>query len=114
MTSSAKYPSRVTVNVKSVVPVSPSSFTASVAAILSSASSFKIVPTAAATVICALPGGLESVTVNCSSASRSESPVIRIVTVRLVSPGANVTCPAGSVPPKSAALAGFAPLPTTA
>ena len=69
---------------------------------------------AVAVVICAPPEALDSVTVKPSSGSTVVSPLTLTVIVLLVSPAAKLTTPLGSVPPKSAALAGLAPLPVTA
>ena len=77
-------------------------------------SSFRIVPCADASTISTPTGALDSVTVKSSSGSASVSPVTGITIVRVVSPGANVTCPLGNAPPKSSALAGLEPLPVTA
>ena len=72
------------------------------------------VPTADAVVIWAPPAALDSVTEKPSSGSTAVSPLTLTVIVWLVSPAAKLTWPLGSVPPKSAALAGFVPLPVTA
>ena len=72
------------------------------------------VPTAVAVEIVAPPVAPLSVTVNPSSASTTVSPLTSRLIVRLVWLAANVTVPLGSVPPKSAALAGSPPLPVTA
>jgi ABC-type uncharacterized transport system permease subunit len=108
-------PLRVTVNVKAVVLLFPSGFAAEVAAIANVvASSFWIVPLAAAVVIVAGALGLLKVTVNPSSGSITPSPVTAIVMTFVVSPAAKLTVPVGRVPPKSAASAGAPLLPVTA
>ncbi len=107
-------PVRVTVKVNGVLPELPSNLTASVAAICSAVSSLAIVPEAVAVVIVAPPEALDSVTEKPSSDSTAASPLTLTVIVLAVSPEAKLTAPLGSVPPKSAALAGVPPLPVTA
>ncbi len=107
-------PSRVTVKVNDALPELPSALTASAAAMASPVSSFWIVPITVAVAICAPPEALESVTENPSSGSAAVSPLTLTVMVLAVSPAAKLTVPPGSVPPKSAALAGLGSLPVTA
>jgi len=77
-------------------------------------SSFSMVPVAVAVVIVAALLGLDRVTVKVSSASMLVSPLTLTVMILEVSLAAKVTVPVGNVPPKSAALAGLAPVPVTA
>ena len=70
-----------------------------------------MVPLAVAVVIVAPPLAFDNVTVKPSSGSTVVSPLTLTVSVLLVSPAAKLIWLAGSVPPKSAALA---PLPVTA
>ncbi len=107
-------PIRVTVNVNGVLPEFPSPLAASAAAIARSVSSFRMVPPADGLVICASPDAFDSVTEKPSSGSTAVSPLTFTVMVLLISPAAKLTVPLGSVPPKSAALAGLTPLPVTA
>ncbi len=104
----------MTVNVSAVLPEFPSGWAASAAAIAKATSSLSIVPMAAAVVIWASPEALESVMENPSSGSIVVSPLTFTVIVWLVSPAAKLIWPPGRVPPKSAALAGLAPVPATA
>jgi hypothetical protein len=107
-------PLRVTVNVKAVLPLFPSNWSADPAAIDRPASSFRIVPVAddVPSVVPAL--GFDSVTVNPSSDSYVVSPATLTVTVLLVSPAAKLTVPLGKNPPtKSEPDAAFEPLPAT-
>ena len=98
-----------------MLPVCPSAWVAALATIASAASSFRIVPAAVAPPISVPLLGLESVTVKPSSGSTPLSAATSTVMVRLVSPAAKFTVPAGSTPPtKSVAAAGLAPLPVTA
>jgi len=60
-----------------------------------------------------IPTAFESVTVNPSSGSTIVSPTTLSVITLLVSFAAKLICPVGKVPPKSALVAGFAPLPAT-
>ncbi len=107
-------PVRVTVNVNAVLPVFPSALAASAAAIARAVSSLTIVPEAAGIVIWPPPEALERVTEKPSSRSTALSPLTVTETVLLVSPAAKLTIPLGSVPPKSAASAGWEPVPVTA
>ena len=76
-------------------------------------SSLLIVPIAVAVVMIALLVGLDRVTVKFSSGSAVVSPFTFTVITLDVSPSAKVTVPPGSIPPKSVALAGLAPVPVT-
>ncbi len=78
-------------------------------------SSFRIVPEAVAWVMLPLTG-LEIVTVNPSSGSKSVSPLtLTVIVCGTEEPGGKATVPEGKTPPaKSAALAGLAPEPVTA
>ena len=108
-------PERVTVKVNAVLPLLPSALLADAAAIASDASSFRIVPDAAAVPIVVPAEALERVTVKPLSGSTVLSPATLTVMVLLVSPAAKLTVPEGSAPPvKSVASAAFAPLPVTA
>ena len=101
--------------VNAVLPLLPSALLADAAAIASDASSFRIVPDAAAVPIVVPADALDSVTVKPLSGSTVLSPATLTVMVLLVSPAAKLTVPEGSAPPtKSAASAAFAPLPVTA
>ena len=77
-------------------------------------SSLRIVPIALGGVMVAAAEGKESVTLKVSSGSTTVSPLTVIVITFDFSLAANETLPLGSVPPKSAALAGLAPVPVTA
>ncbi len=100
--------------VNAVLPEFPSALFASVAAIAHAMSSSRIVPAAVSVVIWAPAEAFESVTEKSSFGSMTASPLTFTVIVLLVSPAAKLTWPLGSVPPKSAALAGLVPLPVTA
>ena len=107
-------PARLTVKVNGVVPALPSVFTASSAAMEKLVSSLRMTPVAAAVPSVALPDGPANVTVNASSVSTAASPATLMVITALACPAAKLTVPDGNTPPaKSAAFAGFAPLPVT-